>query len=362
MKPSNPQVYTLAEVKKKRKYIHSQLIEHGLSSSLKEWNATHLQRMYELYDEEFFDKEISEKLRITGSTVKFQTTSGNNAKIGGWCKTQKLTPQRKTCTFTISFPRGLYLKLFTDPSVKTLKSNGVVCYDRLECLQLTFEHEFVHLIMQLYGQYKNIKGKGKMIYTSHGKLFQCFVKAYFGHTDFRHALLAGESSTKLSPSRTKIGMSVKFEATKGGVMITGTVMKINKKTVRVRSVNGFDSFLVPYSHLMRVNDGGSSQKSGSPVKDISPIKGKLVTGRMTLISDYSAKSAALYGVKKEDRNLHNQILKAGNIRGRFNPNLAFGPGWIFSSKSVDELKRMLNNAGVSLQIMSRKEYERKKSL
>ena len=72
----------VTKVKKKRKYIHSQLIEHGLSSSLKEWNATHLQRMYELYDEEFFDKEISEKLRISGSTVKFQTTSGKNAKIG----------------------------------------------------------------------------------------------------------------------------------------------------------------------------------------------------------------------------------------------------------------------------------------
>lgn len=243
-------LFKSGEISQLRKKIKEELAIYGLTTNLNGWDDKNLREMYNLYDKYFFNNEISQTIKETGSSIKFQTTSGKKAKIGGWCRTEKLTPQKKTCTFTISFPKHMYISLFTDPNIKSLKNNGVICYDRLDCLQLTFEHELVHLIMQLYGQYKEIKGPGKMIYTSHGKLFQCFTKSYFGHTDFRHSLGLGEASEQLSPKDAFMGMKVSFKFKND--LITGKIIKLNKKSAKIQELHPVNTRLwktVPYPLL-----------------------------------------------------------------------------------------------------------------
>ena len=225
-----PVVFTPEEISEKRKYIHDTMIsQYGVSGNFSHFTPKNLEALWDLYDRVFFGGQISKKLRDEGSTLKFQTTSGGKTKSGGWCQTTK-SPGRKHCHFTISFPVGLYLKLFRSGE-KSLSVNGITCWDRLSCLQMVFEHESIHMIMQLYNYERRIiSGPGKAIYDPHGKLFQCIVQVYFGHTDFRHSLQAGESEDILKLSDIKIGMKVK--SVHKGQEIYGRVTKVMKKNIK----------------------------------------------------------------------------------------------------------------------------------
>ena len=99
-------------------------------------------------------------------------------------------------------------------------------------MQLVFEHESIHLVMQLFEYQGKIKrGSGKTMYTSHGTLFQTLARAFFGHTDFKHGLESGDVCTHLTRDQIPPGANVKFDHK--GKIIQGVVVKHNPKTVEV---------------------------------------------------------------------------------------------------------------------------------
>lgn len=253
-----PDLFSSKEIEENRKYIHDTMVEkYDLQGNFTRIGPKDLERLWNLYDEVFFGGEISRYLKETNSTLKFQTTPGGNTKLGGWCRTRRGTGKR--CTFTISIPAGLYFKLF-NAGEKNLGLNGLLCWDRLTCLQIVLEHEGMHLLMQLY-EYER-RGRD-VVFSPHGKLFKCMVKTYFGHTRVTHGLLQGEASEVLSKDDFTIGDIVTFTG-RGGMVVEGVVIKKNPSRARVK-VGANRLWNVTYSALKKT--GKSQDPSRLPNKD-----------------------------------------------------------------------------------------------
>lgn len=238
-------VYTLEEIERKRDLIHEELIKYGFQ--IENIISKDIQEIFRLYDNIFFGGQIVEKLKSKNSTVNFKITKGT--KIAGLCQTAK-SPGGTRCFFTLSFPAHLYKNLFSKGET-SLRVNGINCTDKIFCLQMVFEHELVHLLMQLY----NYEARGTGIFSAHGKLFNCMVHAYFGHTDFRHNLLSGDEKHILNKEYVNVGDKLGYEDRKG-VFITGRILKKNPKTAVViitePSQYRGSKIRVPYSLLRRI--------------------------------------------------------------------------------------------------------------
>ena len=240
--------YTDADIRNRRKYIHDELTEnHNFAANFSSFTAKNLNDMFQLYDDIFFGGQIAQKLRDTNSQLSFKVTKGGKAKTAGWCQTRKGYGTSK-CFITMSFPMGLYGKMFTKEE-KSLHANGIFCVDRLNCLQVVFEHELMHALMDLYGYTNKIsKGRGKAIYSAHGYLFKCMVKSYFGHTDIKHNLLGEDATHMIKKSDIRKGMEVSFAGR--GMKYIGIVEKLNPKTVVITvtmpKIHTGKKMMVPY--------------------------------------------------------------------------------------------------------------------
>lgn len=254
-------VYSSSEIHERRKYIHDTLISRGMKANFVILTDKNLQDMWNLYDEIFFDRQIQKKLQEERSTVEFEVTKGKaGARVAGWCETKRNTPSRKSCHFTLSFPASVYFSLFQNDE-KKLKVGGCECNDRLSCLQMIMEHENTHLLMQLYGYEGKINtGKGKNIYSSHGKLFQCMVNSYFGHTDFRHGFNLGDIDKYIPEKDIHIGLLIKYKD------ILAEVIRMNRNTVGVREI------YPSYGRILKMHKAYLQDLSPNEYKIVEKIK------------------------------------------------------------------------------------------
>jgi len=222
-------VYALDEIEKKRKYIYNTLIQkYGIKSNFTVLSSDDLENIGKLYDDVFFDGQIYAFMKKNGYSLTYQVTHGGKTTSAGFCAAIK-TPRKTHCFFRIVIPIGVYFKLF-NKGEKELRTNGLICVNRLNCLQLTFEHELIHLLMTAYDyQGKVTKGPGKQIYSAHGKLFRCMAYAYFGHTEFVHNLFAGEASEILTKEDFEVGRGITVDIK--GVTHGGLVTKILTKNI-----------------------------------------------------------------------------------------------------------------------------------
>ena len=239
------QIYTPEEIEEARKFIRNEMINGGTKENFTNLTIANLKKLFSLYDRVFFNDQISQLLQKNNSKLLFEVKSSGKIVSGGFCKYLG-RGKAKDCTITISFPEKLYTSLFTRGE-KSLYAGGFKCTDRLHCLQYGMEHEIVHMLMFLQG-YIGTAGmtmKEKRIYSEHGKLFQCIIKAYFGHTDYTHGLLSGDADKKLTKEAVEIGMRVKFVNKKS--KLEGVVIKKNPKRAKVRA--GGLVYNVPYNVL-----------------------------------------------------------------------------------------------------------------
>jgi len=234
-------MFTGEEIKRKRARIHRKMLRSGTAPDLEE-GIPDLRKLFELYDKNFFRGQIGRKLDATNSTLDF--TFSRHTSTAGTCS-------RAGCKWKINIPIKLFRGLFRKGE-KNLLNNGIWCTSKLDCLQLTFEHELVHLLMGLY-QYENKKPERSQsadTFTCHGKLFQCMAFLYFGHTDYKHDLFKGEASSKIKKEEARVGMRVKFFSNKTQEEYHGRITKINPKMALVL-LDGGKILKVPYSMLER---------------------------------------------------------------------------------------------------------------
>lgn len=227
---------TLGDIQNARLFIRKNLLNLGYSPNLDLFDVNLLSNTFKLYDNVFFDGKLKNaQLR---KRIKLEFEVGNCGKgAAGACQALGIKrrgyarDQIKILRFV--FPGDFYSKIFA--SKKIAGAGNLKCYDALQCFQHTFEHELVHFMIFLYDYANKIeKGKGKNIFTEHGKLFQCIVRDCFGHDDFRHSLNLDNAMTK---SDFRIGEVIWLDI--GGdhnIKVYGIIIKMNKVTATIDPV------------------------------------------------------------------------------------------------------------------------------
>ena len=232
--------YSLDYIASLRKIIHDTISNHylGLQPGTPEGSLGNnsnfetmpqiLEQLFALYDQLFFRNQLTEII----NKDKIQLNLGYSDKLtrtGGYC-------DRKGCVYSIRLSQPIMLGTFRKGE-KSHSANGLQCYNRLACLMNVFEHELVHFVVEItHGHVKR-----DTIYKSHGLYFQQLVQAYFGHTEFKHALTRNiEKPGKKEDFN--IGDTVSYES-KTGEIITGVIVKLNPTRAVVGTVS------VPYTIL-----------------------------------------------------------------------------------------------------------------
>ena len=287
------QAYSPKEILLKREYIHLQMLS-VVKANFTSLKTSTLKRLFDLYDDIFFGGEIQEKLTQDNSTLTMSVTNRKGVKYGGYCKK---TAKGTRCFYTLQFPTSVFMSLF-NKGEKGLKNGGLICKNRLDCLQLTFEHELIHLLMFLW----KFSGKGP-VYSSHGKLFKCMVYAYFGQTEFKHSLLAGDIASHL----TRADLNV------------GTIVRV--KDAGLGIVRGFTSKKVRVDILLK--DGRLS----SGLASLSSLK---LTNEILVLPSYLKKSSARVGMKVKfnfkKEAVVGTLIKINPTKGKVKANLKGKPG------------------------------------
>lgn len=171
----------------KRHYIWSQMLSRiGSPNSVSSMKDDDLEFMLSLYDRLFFGGNLlpaNGKLRVQfgqfGEKGQFgpfgeQGERTDSTGISGHTFVMNGVP-------TMLISRPVFSKLFRDCN-QTEVVNGVQCRDQLECLMLSFEHELVHVLLNMWAHELFTEGRG------HGEHFQRIAQYYFGHTDVKHWL------------------------------------------------------------------------------------------------------------------------------------------------------------------------------
>jgi hypothetical protein len=191
--------------------------------------------MFTLYDQYFTGGTFS--AYTAGSKVNLEF-SELMTSTGGSCGF------RGDCTYLLK----ISAKILRDITPDSLKNNtyqvgGLAVLDRLDGLMLVFEHELIHLVIQV----AQISDGG----ASHGTLFKQMVLNIFGQTNIHHGLIARPSGigrpVVANPVQGQLRAGDTVYVNIKGETIMAVVIKVNPKTVDVHSAKG--DFRVGYGAL-----------------------------------------------------------------------------------------------------------------
>jgi hypothetical protein len=238
-------------VETKRAHIFQKLTSEGFHSE--NINIQTLYRMFNLYDQDFFCNQLSTALTTKNISMNFEF-SNRLVKTAGKCRVDN-----KTKIATIIISAKVFQSLFCTGKSNYVETNGFKCFSRIEALQLTLEHELIHLAINLS---PTPHKKGDNVYKSHGKFFVALINAYFKQQGTTHTLLKTPAGN-VAPKGTlnsedfedsdeevvdepkvhintkadfEIGDMVSFELK--GAVVNGRVTKINIKTVTIDTLRG----------------------------------------------------------------------------------------------------------------------------
>ena len=123
--------------------------EHVRAGNFTSLSVADLILLFDLYDDSFFSGLLRRFLREDcAGAIAFRLSDRMTRAAGKTFMRRGGTPphswMRERIEFEIAISTFLLFQTFQDP-VRTVTVGGVVCRDRLEALQRTFEHELLHL-------------------------------------------------------------------------------------------------------------------------------------------------------------------------------------------------------------------------
>ena len=232
---------------KKRQLINNYFARFKLMNT-KNFNIiseNNVSLLIKLYDKLFFNGLLDKLLSKQDGMLNVEFSKAT--RVAGSCG-------KTGCDITIKIAVGILQGLFLNPSVKDYTNSGLKCFNRLECLQLTIEHELIHALIELT---PDVSRRGRTnphdkIYSAHGQLFQDLARAYFGHTDFRHELGKEKDDTLevLHANNLKIGERV-FYTNKEKKRQYGRIIKLNPKKAIVKLEDDGRDWNIYYGTLQR---------------------------------------------------------------------------------------------------------------
>ncbi len=167
----------------------------------KTFDASTVKRIFNIYDKEFFNGQIKERVEELASkkgkfTVNPKIEFKATKRLSGYGSTSgfyfnKIAKYRgggvdgykyeKVFFFDIS--PSLFSAIFPQPK-STL---SLPCNDFLSCLMMIIEHEIIHLLMSLWG-FDLREKENPVLFGPHGSLFNCMLKKCFGFVPEKHNL------------------------------------------------------------------------------------------------------------------------------------------------------------------------------
>lgn len=237
------------EVAAKTRKIYEAML--GRSAYLKSGNftsihPTDLARLFDLYDEQFFDGGCRATLGDT--PLSFRLSKRMTSAAGKATRVQHRDRRTKAVRteYEIAVSTTLLFQTFQDID-RPIVMSGIECRDRLEALQRVFEHELVHLIEFLIWQNSSCSSAR----------FQSVANRFFRHTEHTHQLITPRERA-LAKFGVRTGSRVSFRL--DGQQHVGVVNRITKRA----------TVLVEDSRGTRYTDGKRYAKFYVPVGMLKP--------------------------------------------------------------------------------------------
>lgn len=249
--------------------------------SIKDVKAT-----FKIIDEIYFYNEISKRIKLMGAKLEFDA-SNRLSCTAGFCeyKYKKILDEITNSyiliwNFKLTMSSKIITNLFKN-NEKILKINGLKCKNRLECYINLFEHEIIHLLMIIYCFEKSKE------YGGHNKTFVNIVYNLFGHTDYKHQLLCGdaeqnEQDTSKFKDILKIGDIIITKTIKGEKK-EGEIINLTSKYVYIKLANG-KIYGYLYGLIDKILKSGKKSNKIQKIQLNSIVKfnlkGKIVSGKI----------------------------------------------------------------------------------
>jgi hypothetical protein len=209
-----------------------------------------LQRLFNLYDEQFFGGWLSRTIAATADGPLLFRLSSTMTRAGGKTIRTRI-PRRdgKYLThYEIAIASRLLFMTFGDIQ-RPVSVCGLLCADRLTALQRIMEHEIIHLAEQL--EWGNSSCKAPR--------FKSLATRIFGHADTKHDLVTPREKAAADHA-IHIGSKVEFHF--HGRRFVGKVNRIHHRaTVLVEAKDG-----------MKYRDGKSYHKYYIPLPSLEVIE------------------------------------------------------------------------------------------
>jgi hypothetical protein len=183
-----------ATIQSRREYIFDTLRQRlgGNPNRVAEMTNEDLRLMLGLYDDLFLQRRLRTYLQQHGDE-EFRIEFGRGTRVAGYCQTKR----RPRCVRILSMSRPVHTQIFTGSAAHATETNaGLQCTNQLSCLQLTLEHELIHLLIDIWCPDRirregHQRGGRRAPREVHGDLFKAMARNLFGHRDFRHSLGRG---------------------------------------------------------------------------------------------------------------------------------------------------------------------------
>jgi hypothetical protein len=126
--------------------------------------------------------------------------------------------------------------------------NGILCWDKIDCVQSILEHELVHLIMQVFL---------RQLKAPHGKAFKELAKGLWAHSMYNHAIGYGTGMERVEREQDrekkfnewKVKDVVSYTADEKKAKQFGMIVLKSKETVVLMSTDASLVEKVPYADL-----------------------------------------------------------------------------------------------------------------
>ena len=180
---------SLQEIKIGRKYVSTQWLKKKKTPNrqlnLEGVDDADLKDLFDLYDKTFFRCEFK-KYYAFYNYIKFKISfSDNDATSAGECRRSAYDLKDECLTHQITINRQIHTNTFSEPNTHAYDNGGVLCHNSLECLQMTLEHEMIHLLGYVW---ENCHDPYDSVTMGHGPLFFKLQNHIFGQIVDFHQL------------------------------------------------------------------------------------------------------------------------------------------------------------------------------
>lgn len=242
--------------KEKTKEVYDYLLKNVFKTTDFKVTNKHVKETFIILDKIYFNYKISKFIKNTNSSLLFKATS-QLSKTAGFCKYKYFLDGFGNFDYgiyEILISKKIIDNIFSDKKTKALKINGLHCYNRLECYINLYQHEITHLLIAIFCT-KDGEGMG-----GHTRMFKELVYNLFGHTEYKHLLLVGDSlkmeeEEKTNKINLELGDMIETKEFKNTSYV-GEVVKLNKNRVKIFITEGNHKgkyVTVCYNFISKIN-------------------------------------------------------------------------------------------------------------